>query len=154
MKKFIISAVMALLIGGFAFTANAQGKDDEKKTQAPQLSTPAPAPKLDNKTDKGAIEGQQKAAKKAEEKAQAEKESKEITTLITNFESKVDQCIKERKNSKSAKSNFSKYLDEAQALNAQIEKYKKAKKLNDTQKEKYEIVYTKKYLPLFQKPQK
>ena len=151
MKKFIISAVMALLIGGFAFTANAQGKDDEKKTQAPQLSTPAPAPKLDNKTDKGAIEGQQKAAKKAEEKAQAEKESKEITTLITNFESKVDQCIKERKNSKSAKSNFSKYLDEAQALNAQIEKYKKAKKLNDAQKEKYEIVYTQKYLPLFQK---
>ena len=140
---------MALLIGGFAFTANAQG--EEKKTGTSQLSTPAPAPKLDNKTDKGAIEGQQKAAKKAEEKAQAEKESKEITTLITNFESKVDQCIKERKNSKSAKSNFSKYLDEAQALNAQIEKYKKAKKLNDAQKEKYDKVYTQKYLPLFQK---
>lgn len=151
MKKFIISAVMALLIGGFAFTANAQGKDDEKKTQASQLSTPAPAPKLDNKTDKGAIEGQQKAAKKAEEKAQAEKESKEITTLITNFESKVDQCIKERKNSKSERNNFSKYLDEAKALNAQIEKYKKAKKLNDAQKEKYDMVYTQKYLPLFQK---
>lgn len=151
MKKFIISAVMALLIGGFAFTANAQGKDDEKKTEAPQLSTPAPAPKLDNKTDKGAIEGQQKAAKKAEEKAQAEKESKEITTLITNFESKVDQCIKERKNSKSERNNFSKYLDEAKALNAQIEKYKKAKKLNDAQKEKYDMVYTQKYLPLFQK---
>lgn len=151
MKKFIISAVMALLIGGFAFTANAQGKDDEKKTQAPQLSTPAPAPKLDNKTDKGAIEGQQKAAKKAEEKAQAEKESKEITRLITNFESKVDQCIKERKNSKSERNNFSKYLDEAKALNAQIEEYKKAKKLNDAQKEKYDMVYTQKYLPLFQK---
>ena len=149
MKKFIISAVMALLIGGFAFTANAQ--DDVKKKGTSQLSTPAPAPKLDNKTDKGAIEGQQKAAKKAEEKAQAEKESKEITTLITNFESKVDQCIKERKNSKSERNNFSKYLEEAQALNAQIEKYKKAKKLNDAQKEKYDTVYTQKYLPLFQK---
>ena len=142
---------MALLIGGFAFTANAQGKDEVKKKGTSQLSTPAPAPKLDNKTDKGAIEEQQKAAKKAEEKAQAEKESKEISTLITNFESKVDQCIKERKNSKSERSNFSKYLDEAQTLNAQIEKYKKAKKLNNAQKEKYDKIYTQKYLPLFQK---
>lgn len=36
MKKFIISAVMALLIGGFAFTANAQDekKDAEAKSKA------------------------------------------------------------------------------------------------------------------------
>ena len=35
MKKFIISAVMALLIGGFAFTANAQNKKDaEVKSEA------------------------------------------------------------------------------------------------------------------------
>ena len=36
MKKFIISAVMALLIGGFAFTANAQNKTkvDEVKSEA------------------------------------------------------------------------------------------------------------------------
>jgi methyl-accepting chemotaxis protein len=31
MKKFIISAVMALLIGGFAFTANAQNKTKDAK---------------------------------------------------------------------------------------------------------------------------
>ena len=36
MKKFIISAVMALLIGGFAFTANAQ--DVKVKSEQPKVA--------------------------------------------------------------------------------------------------------------------
>lgn len=41
MKKFIISAVMALLIGGFAFTANAQNKtkvDEAASKAVPQVA--------------------------------------------------------------------------------------------------------------------
>lgn len=50
MKKFIISAVMALLIGGFAFTANAQNKtkNDEAKLNA--------APKVASQVNKNSIQ--------------------------------------------------------------------------------------------------
>ena len=47
MKKFIISAVMALLIGGFAFTANAQD-EEKKKAEATSKAVPKVAAQTNN----------------------------------------------------------------------------------------------------------
>lgn len=48
MKKFIISAVMALLIGGFAFTANAQNKT--KVDEAASKDVPKVAAQTNNQS--------------------------------------------------------------------------------------------------------
>ena len=48
MKKFIISAVMALLIGGFAFTANAQNKT--KVDEAASKAVPKVAAQTNNQS--------------------------------------------------------------------------------------------------------
>lgn len=101
MKKFLTLAIMAVLLGGFAFSANAQ----EKST-------------VSNDTKNTAI------VKKATSDDATEK-------TLKQYENAVDQCVKLFKNlnqpdSKNDRKAFDKALSTAEGLKAQLNKMQKS----------------------------
>ena len=158
MKKLFITALFALLMGGFAATANAQVKIP---TGTPQAQTNNKRPKVTNKTDEGSIEAQKNAAKIAAEKAKAEAEAAQaaaaaakaekadaeakqaeaaalnaeaalIDGSIQAFSAKVKQCQAEYNKKGDEKNQFSKYLSEALDLRTAARVYES--KWNEKQK--------------------
>ena len=147
MKNFIFTTVMALLIGAFAFTANAQ---DRKTT--PFTKTRIKTEKQTNPASKGQNlkinrnENSIKAHKNAEQtlelkieadaKAKAEAEKKAIqenNDLFNEFVKAVDSCgIHYKKPNE--KKQFGQYLEEAMRLNTKIN----TKMLTDEQKATFE----------------
>lgn len=117
MKKFIITAVMALLIGGLAFNANAQKKI---KKEAPKTKTEAPK-KMDPKQDP----------------------TVKYAKMIADYETIVNKCVKLYKESTEKEGQaanktadtFEKNLNKALRLRDQIKAIND--KLSDAQKEKY-----------------
>lgn len=122
MKKFIITAVMALLIGGLAFNANAQKKVTK---EAPKAKTEAP------KTDK----------KKQMDPKQDP--TVKYAKMIADYETIVNKCVKLYKESTEKEGQaanrtadtFEKNLNKALRLRDQIKAIND--KLSDAQKEKY-----------------
>ena len=162
MKKLFITALFALLMGGFAATANAQVKIP---TGTPQAQTNTKKPKMVNKTDEGSIEAQKEANKKAAEKAKAEAEAAKaaaaaaaaaakaekadaeakqaeaaaldaeaalINESIQAFKDKVNQCKEEQGKKASDKNLFTMYLNQALDLRTKARVYES--KWNEKQK--------------------
>ena len=148
MKNFIITTVMALLIGAFAFTANAQ---DRKTT--PFTKTRIKTEKQTNPASKGQNlkinrnENSIKAHKNAEQtlelkieadaKAKAEAEKKAIqenSDLFDEFVKAVDNCEIEHNKKPIEKNKFSQYLEEALRLSTKIN----TKMLTEEQKVTFE----------------
>lgn len=150
MKNFIITTVMALLIGAFAFTANAQ----DRKTK-PAVKSRAKTEKQANQENKGQNlkirnESSIKAPKNAEQtlelkieadakaKAEAEKKAiKENSDLLVEFVKAVDNC--EIEHNKNNDNKFSQYLEEALRLSTKIN----TKMLTDEQKATFDENKTK-----------
>ena len=131
MKNFIITTVMALLIGGFAFTANAQ---DRKPN--PAVRTRANTEKqVKSKGKKPAdlkINGNKNVVKtqnNAEQKA-----IKENTELLNEFVKTVDKCEVEHNKKYNENNQFNQYLEKALRLSTKIN----TKLLTDAQKATFE----------------
>ena len=98
MKKFIISAVMALLIGGFAFTANAQPGSDVTKQDGKakfEQANSGKKVKMNSKINEGsskAVEKQNKAVEqqKAEEQKKAA-EQKNYDQMISQYQDAINK---------------------------------------------------------------
>ena len=150
---------MALLIGGFAFTANAQ----DRKTR-PVRKAKAKTEKQIQRENKNldwkfnvneGSKGQQNVERKsldvkkddeqktlelnldsnAKAKAEAEKIAiKENSDLFDGFVEAVDKCEKEHNKKVKDKKQFSQYLEEALRLSTKIN----TKLLDDTQKKTFE----------------
>ena len=98
MKKFIISAVMALLIGGFAFTANAQpGSIGTKQNENAKYEQTNSGKKVKmnskiNEESSKAVDKQNKAVEqqKAEEQKKAA-EQKNYDQLISQYQEAINK---------------------------------------------------------------
>ena len=96
MKKFIISAVMALLIGGFAFTVNAQpGSDATKQDGKAMHEQPNSGKKLkmnSNEESSKAVAKQNKAVEqqKAEEQKKAA-EQQSYDQMIIQYQEAINK---------------------------------------------------------------
>ena len=148
MKNFIITTVMALLIGAFAFTANAQDRKTRSivKTR-PKIETQV---KPENKGQNLKInvnEDSKKALKdtkqtlelkiEAEAKAKAEAEEKAIkenNDLFDEFVKAVDNCEIEHSKKYDEKNQINQYLEKALRLSTKIN----TKMLTDEQKDIFE----------------
>ena len=115
MKNFIITTMMALLIGGFAFTANAQ---DRKK---PAVRTRAKTEYQDNKSSKKADLkiNVNKNTKKPQNTAE-QKAIQENTELLNEFVKTVDNCEIEHNKKYNENNQFSQYLEKALRLSTKI----------------------------------
>jgi glycine cleavage system protein P-like pyridoxal-binding family len=118
MKKFIISAVMALLIGGFAFTANAQEKVTKKATET-KIEKKDPK-KVDSQVDKNAVE----IAK--------------YDNLLAQYEAAVKECLAIYKGESTNKTSLDDQVKKALKIKDQIEKVKE--NLTPTQAEKFKSI--------------
>ena len=143
MKHFIITTVMALLIGAFAFTANAQDrkvgrvKAKTEKQIKPESKRQSLNHNLDEnstKTSKNAKTLKLKKDDEAKAKAEAEKKAiQENNDLFNEFVKAVDSCgIHYKKPNE--KNQFGQYLEEAMRLNTKIN----TKMLTDEQKSTFE----------------
>ena len=148
MKKFIISAVMALLIGGFAFTANAQpGSDAAKQNEKAKFeqANSEKKVKMNSKINEGsskAVDKQNKAVeqqKAEEQKKAAEQQSYDLLNsqyqdAINKFEADFNK-FKEGKDTE--KLNLQGDMKKAEDKRKAIEKIenKLTSKQKDTFKE-------------------
>lgn len=130
MKNFIITTVMALLIGGFALTANAQDKKTKtivrkRAKMERQVKIRKNKPDLEFDATRGSMNAQNDAEQQA---------IQENTDLFNEFVKAVDNCEQEY-NKKHKKTNqFSQYLEKALRLSKKIN----TKSLTDAQKPTYE----------------
>ena len=150
MKKFIFTIVMAFLIGGFAFTANAQDRKTKPnvKTRAKTEKIVKPVskrPDVKNNVNESSIKVRNRDAeqktlelkKESDAKARAEAENKAIkenNDLFDEFVETVDNCEIERNKKDRDKNQYSQYLEKALRLSTKVN----AKMLTDTQKETFE----------------
>ena len=149
MKNFIITTVMALLIGAFAFTANAQDRKTKPfaKTRGKTEKQVQPGIKGQNLKFNNVNENSIKASKNAKQtlelkieadaKAKAEAEKKAIqenNDLFDEFVKTVNNCEIEHNKTAIEKNQFSQYLEKALRLSTKINK----KMLTDLQKVTFE----------------
>ncbi len=112
MKRIITFAIMALLMGGFAANANAQGKDDATKESNTAKTT------LTTSTVKTTSNTETVAVKE------------DWNKVIANYEETVNKCVALNDTEKGTKA-FTDALDKALSLKTKIEKVKD--QLNRTQ---------------------
>ena len=121
---------MALLIGGFAFTANAQDKKTKTvgrkraKTEK-QVKIRRNKPDLEFDASKDAMKGQNDAEQQA---------IQENIDLLNEFVKTVDNCELEHNKKYKSNNKFSQYLEKALRLSKKIN----AKMLTDAQKTTFE----------------
>ncbi len=121
---------MALLIGGFALTANAQDKKTKTivrkraKTEK-QVKIKRNKPDLEFDANKDAMKAQNDAEQQA---------IQENTDLFNEFVKTVDNCELEYNKNHKKTNQFSQYLEKALRLSKKIN----IKKLTDAQKTTYE----------------
>ena len=144
MKNFIITTIMALLIGAFAFTANAQ----ERKVVRPraktekQIQPESKRQNLKNNVNKSSTKITKdaktlKLIKDADSKALIDAEKKAIqenNDLLDEFVKTVGNCEVEHNKRPNDKNKFSQYLEEALRLSTKIN----TKMLTDEQKIAFE----------------
>ena len=131
MKNFIITTVMALLVGAFAFTANAQDRKVVKpraKTEK-QVNPESRRQNVRNNVNENSPKAQKdakqtlKLKKEADEKAKAEAEKnaiKENSDLFDAFVEAVENCEIEHNKKPSDKNKFKQYLEEALRLSTKV----------------------------------
>ena len=130
MKNFIITTVMALLIGVFAFTANAQDRKSKSVVKARSKTEKPIKPKSKKQDLKINVnENFVKAQNNAEQKA-----IKENKDLLDAFVKAVNNCEIEHNKKPIDKNKFSQYLEEALRLSTKIN----TKMLTDAQKDTFE----------------
>ena len=145
MKNFIITTLMALLIGAFAFTADAQDRKvvrPRAKTEK-QVNPENRRQNLKNNVNENSKKAPKdakqtlKLKKEADEKAKAEAEKnaiKENNDLFDEFVKTVENCEIEHNKKPVDKKKFSQYLEEALRLSTKIN----TKLLTDEQKVTFE----------------
>jgi hypothetical protein len=145
MKNFIITTVMALLIGAFAFTADAQDRKfvrPKAKTEK-QVNPESRRQSLKNNVNENSTKAQKEAKqtlklkKEADEKTKAEVEKKAIkenNDLFDEFVKTVENCEIEHNKKPIDKIKISQYLEEALRLSTKIN----TKMLTDGQKVTFE----------------
>ena len=143
MKNFIITTVMALLIGAFAFTANAQDRKVRTRVKTEKQVNPEVKRQNLNDVNESSTKAQKetkqtlKLKKEAEAKAKAETEKKAIkenSDLFDEFVETVNNCEIEHKKKHDEKNQFSQYLEKALRLSTKIN----TKMLTDEQKVTFE----------------
>jgi len=130
MKNFIITTVMALLISGFAFTANAQDRRDNPASKS-----------------RAKVEKQGKTANKKQDlKLNVSQNSKKVhvntdqkaiqenNDLLNEFVKTVDKCEIEHNKKFNDNNQFSQYVEKALRLSTKIN----TKLLTDAQKATFE----------------
>lgn len=150
MKKFIFTIVMAFLIGGFAFTANAQDRKTKPnvKTRAKKenlVKSVNKNPDLKNNVNENSIKVRNKDAEhktlelkiESDAKARADAENKAVNEnndLFDEFVETVDNCEIERNKQDKDKNQIRQYLEKALRLSTKVN----VKLLTDTQKATFE----------------
>ena len=140
MKNFIITTVMALLIGAFAFTANAQERKvgRAKANTEKQIKPEGKRRNLKNNVNENSTKASKntktlKIKKDADAKSNAEAKKQvvqETNDLLDEFVKTVDSCGLEYKKKHNEKNQFRQYLEKALRLSTKID----TKKLTDKQK--------------------
>ena len=110
MKKMITFALMALLIGGFAYNANAQVATTNQQKKAEKSEVKSEEPQVTNQKP-GKVE--------------------ELNKSLTEYEQAVDNCVSiyqmmrdNNKKDKDYTKEFDSSLAKAEKLKAQLEKYR------------------------------
>ena len=129
MKNFIITTVMALLIGGFAFTANAQDKTKTVVKKGAKTEKHVKVKKNNSDLELDVNRGSTKGQNDPEQQA-----IQENNDLLNEFVKTVDNCEQEHNNKHKGNNQFSQYLEKALRLSKKINK----KLLTDSQKTTFE----------------
>ena len=121
MKKLFITALFAILMGGFALTANAQVEKKEKTTEA-EITEPAKKPKFTNQDNKESLQSNE-----------YQKQIDEFQAAVNNFVNAYKAGLEKNVTEKNKTVDLEKLLKKAEKLHDGILPY--YKKLSKSQKE-------------------